>query len=208
MTTRGRQWLVIGIALAVAAIVGVSSIALSFAHAPASTGVPQGSYPYGSGSMGSMVGGWSNLDSSQLGAITVSKPVQVANGTIDYGGPAVKVLVLMGPMAEGESMYSFMIDNVTNPTLVFPQGTRVTMVVVNVDTDAYHGLSLTALAPPYGYNFIPGMMGSLASTSVMPPHLSAFAAQQISFVVNGDMYYVCPVPGHAQSGMYGLIRAG
>ena len=204
--TRERQWVIIGIAIAVAATVGISSIAFSFAHGPSPAGTPQGSYPTGQGPVGSMMGGWSYLDSSQLEAVTASQPVQIANDTITYGGPAVKILVLMGPMTQGESMYSFVIDNVTNPTLVFPQGTKVTMVVVNVDTDAYHALTLTALSPPYAYNFMPGMMGSLASTSVMPPHSSGFATQQISFVVNGDMYYVCPVAGHAQSGMYGLIR--
>jgi len=107
-------------------------------------------------------------------------------------------------------MYSFVVGNVTNPTLVIPLGARVTMVVVNVDTDAYHGLTLTYAAPPYAYNVMPMMMGSLASTGVLPPSSSSggFAAQQVSFTVSGDAYYVCPVPGHAQSGMYGQIRAG
>lgn len=89
-----------------------------------------------------------------------------------------------------------------------PQGTRVTMVVVNVDTDAYHGLTLTSAASPYPYSVMPMMMSSLATTGALPPSSSGFASQQVSFTVNGWLHYVCPVPGHAQSGMYGLIKSG
>ncbi len=150
--------------------------------------------------------GWDYLSSSQLASIKASQPVADENDTLTFGTGSASILVLMGPMAEGQSMYSFVIDNLTNPTLVFPRGTEVTMIVVNVDTDAYHGLTLTGLAPPYGYDFMPGMMGSFASTQVMPPQSSGFAAQQISFTVDGDMHYICPVSGHAQAGMYGQIK--
>ena len=154
------------------------------------------------------MGGWSYLSPDQLRAFATSPPVTATNDTLTFGGGSIKILVLMGPMAEGQSMYSFVIDNYTNPTLVIPRGARVTMVIVNVDTDAYHGLTLTSVAPPYAYNFMPMMMYSLASTGVLPPSSSGFASQQISFTVTGGMYFVCPVPGHAQSGMYGQIRTG
>jgi uncharacterized cupredoxin-like copper-binding protein len=49
-------------------------------------------------------------------------------------------------------------------------------------------------------------MNSFASTRLMPPHSAGFAAQQISFTVNGNMYCVCPTPGHGQSRMYRQIR--
>lgn len=75
-----------------------------------------------------------------------------------------------------------------------------------MDTDAYHGLTLTGLSPPYAYYFMPMMMNSFASTRLMPPHSAGFAAQQISFTVNGNMYCVCPTPGHGQSRMYRQIR--
>lgn len=131
------------------------------------------------------------------------------NGTLTFGGGSVGILVLMDPMTEGQSMYSFVIDNLTNPTLVIPRGARVTMTVVNVDTDAYHALTLTNVAPPYSYNLMPMMMSSLASTHDLPPSsASGLASEQISFTVTGNTYYLCPVPGHAQAGMYGLVEAG
>lgn len=115
--------------VAFAVAVGLSSAAFVWWSAPS------GRLP-GGGSEG-------HLSGSQLGSIAVSTPAETADGTLTFGGGSVRILVLMGPMQEGRSMYSFLIDNLTNPTLVFPQGTRVTMTVVNVDTDAYHGLMLT-----------------------------------------------------------------
>lgn len=208
MPTSRKNWLIIAAVVGVAAAVGLSAMTYAFAYGSWSSDNLQGAYNGGPTHMGGMMGGWSYLSTSQLDSITVSQPATAANGTLTFTGSSVKILVLMGPMAKGQSMYSFMVDNYTNPTLVFPQGTRVTMVVVNVDTDAYHGLTLTSAAPPYAYNFMPAMMYSLTSTGVLPPSSSGFASQQISFTVNGDMYYVCPVAGHAQAGMYGQIRVG
>lgn len=208
MPTSRKNWLIIAAVVGVAAAVGLSAMTYAFAYGSWPTGNLQGAYTGGPTHMGGMMGGWSYLNTSQLDSITASQPATAANGTLTFTGDSVKILVLMGPMAEGQSMYSFVVDNYTNPTLVFPQGARVTLVVVNVDTDAYHGLTLTGVAPPYSYNFMPMMMYSFTSTGVLPPSSSGFASQQISFTVNGGMYYVCPVPGHAQSGMYGQIRAG
>ena len=206
MPKNRKDWVIIATVISVAAVVGVSSLALAFTyHQSPSTG---GAYSNGPFQMGGMMGGsWNRLSAAQLDSVAVSQPVSAANSTLTFTGDSVRILVLMGPMGEGQSMYSFVIDNVTNPTLVLPEGSTVTMTVVNVDTDAYHGLTLTALSPPYSYNFMPTMMSSFASSGVLPPSSSGFASQQISFTVTGYMYYVCPVPGHAQSGMYGLIRA-
>lgn len=158
--------------------------------------------------MGGMMGGWSYLTSAQIDSMPTSRPAVAANSTLIFSGDSARILVLMGPMAEGQSMYSFVIDNLTNPTLVLPRGAAVTMTIVNMDTDAYHGLMLTGAAPPYTYNVMPMMMSSIASTRALPPSTNGFPFQQISFVVDGPMYYLCPVPGHAQLGMFGQIRVG
>lgn len=197
------------VAVSVTIVVGASASALAFSHNSSYPAAPRGPYSNGPFLTGNMMGGWSYVEQGQLGSISVSQPVSAADGTLTYAGGSVRILVLMGPMTEGESMYSFVIDNFTNPTLVIPQGTRVTMVVVNVDTDAYHGLTLTSLPPPYPYNAMAMMMSSWGSTGELPPSSSSgLATQQISFTVGGEMYYLCPVPGHAQLGMYGLIRPG
>ncbi|MDG6980851.1 MAG: hypothetical protein JRN51_07020 [Nitrososphaerota archaeon] len=206
MPKNRKDWIIIATVIAAATVVGVSSLALAFAyHQSPSTG---GAYSNGPFQTGGMMGGsWNRLSAALVDSVSVSQPVSVANGTLTFSGDSIRVLVLMGPMTEGQSMYSFLVDNVTDPTLVLPKGSTVTMTVVNVDTDAYHGLTFTTVQPPYSYNFMPMTMSLFASSGVLPPSSSGFASQQISFTVTGDMYYVCPVAGHAQSGMYGLIRA-
>lgn len=196
--------------IVVIAIAAVGALLLPFmyvSYAQGSWFPTAGQGPYGSGSVG-MMGGWSYVSAGYLGSTIWTPPTKVSNDSLAFNGSSIKILVLMGSMSGGQSMYSFVIDNLTNPTLVFPAGARVTMVAVNVDTDAYHGLTISRLAPPYGYNVMVGMMGSTTSTMMLPPSGSVFAAQQITFTVNGDAYYFCPVPGHAQLGMSGLIRQG
>lgn len=209
MSMNRGNWLIIVVVAILVAAAGLSSLVLlGRAYDQSYPASQPGSYGAWQSRNGGMMGGWSYLGANQLGSIQVSQPVAAGNGTLTFSGSSIRILVLMGPMAEGQSMYSFVINNMTNPTLIIPRGAKVTMTVVNVDTDAYHGLTLTGATPPYTYNFMPMMMGSLASTGVLPPSSSEFPSQQISFTVSGEMYYVCPVPGHAQSGMYGLIRPG
>ncbi len=149
------------------------------------------------------------LNSSQLGSLATTQSVPtVSNNTLFFSSNDVRIVVLMGPMSQGQSMYSFVIDNITNPTLTFQQGARVTMFVINVDTDAYHSLTLTGESPPYAYNMMPAMMYSYAGSAVLPPTGGGmYAGQSVSFAVSTDMYYICAVPGHAQNGMYGRIIA-
>lgn len=189
-----REWLIVAAVIAVAVVLGLSAFTFfRNGYTPPTQSTP-GEQGY--------------ISNSQLASIETSRPVAESNGSLIFGGDSVEILVLMGPMAEGQSMYSFVIDNLTNPTLVIPRGAQVTMTVVNVDTDAYHALTLTSVAPPYSYNLMPMMMSSLASTHDLPPSSSSgLASQQISFTFTGNMYYLCPVPGHAQAGMYGLIEA-
>ena len=207
MLTNRKSWLIAVVAVTAVGALLVPIALVSYAHGSWPAAAEQGPYSGGNSGMWGMMGGQSRLSGAQLDSIVVSQPVSAANGTLTFSGDSIRILVLMGPMAEGQSMYSFVIDNLTNPTLVIPRGSVVTMIVANVDTDAYHGLTLTAVPPPYSYNLMPMMMSSFASSGVLPPASSGFASQQISFTVTGNMYYVCPVAGHAQAGMYGQIRA-
>lgn len=193
-----RELLIVIAAVALAVGLGVSALAL-VGHAPPPNTVATNGFQ----------GGLSYISDSQLASVKVSQPVAETGDSLTFGGNSINILVLMGPMTEGQSMYSFVIDNLTNPTLIIPRGSSVTMTVVNVDTDAYHALTLTNVGPPYSYNMMQMMMSSFASTRDLPPTSSSgLASEQISFTVTGSVYYLCPVPGHAQAGMYGLIEAG
>lgn len=147
------------------------------------------------------------LNQSQLHALLLGSSVSsVSNNTLVFSGDSVRVVVLMGPMQEGTSMYSFVIDNLTNPTLVFQHGANVIFYIVNVDTDAYHSLALSEQPPPYPYEAMPMMMYSYATSMMLPPTSGAYYGERINITVNSGMYYLCTVPGHAQDGMYGRIQ--
>ena len=195
--------------IAAVLIAALLVVGLSYFHM---YGWMMGAYPAAHGAPYGMMQYWNSngsemqLSSSQLNSLAASESLpRVSNNTLIFNGSDVNVVVLMGPMNTGQSMYSFVIDNVTNPTLVFNKGARVTMFVVNVDTDAYHSMALVNGGPPYQYGMMSMMMYSYAASAMVPPYSGMYAGQSVSFTAGGSMYYVCTVPGHAQDGMYGRI---
>ncbi len=147
------------------------------------------------------------LNASQLASLeSTASNAEVSNSTLSFNTSNVRLVVLMGPMSPGQSMYSFVIDNLTNPTLIFRKGANVTMIIVNVDTDATHSLTLTGFGPPYPYNMMYTMMSSQATSIMLNPSSSrVYTSQSIRFTVEGSAYYICTVSGHAQKGMYGRV---
>ncbi|MDE1851635.1 MAG: hypothetical protein KGH69_03025 [Candidatus Micrarchaeota archaeon] len=178
------------------------------------SGVP-GMMDYGNGSVQGMMqyywnshgSSYASLNSSRLGELVSSESAAIAsNNTLLFNGSDVRVVVMMGPMDDNQSMYSFVIDNMTNPTLEFRKGANVTFLIINIDTDAVHSLTLTGQQPPYAQYTMPMMMHSYGTSMMLAPESSGgFAGQSISFVAEQGMYYVCTVTGHAQKGMYGRI---
>lgn len=126
MPSNMRQLIIVGAAGAIIIAVGVSSIMYASARSSPPPGALRGTYANGPGTMGSMMSGWAYIEKGQLDSIAVSHPISISNDKLAYGGGSVKILVLTGPMTERQSMYSFVIGNITNPTLVFPRGTEVT----------------------------------------------------------------------------------
>jgi len=132
------------------------------------------------------------------------------NNTIIYNTTNVFILIEGGPM-NAPSMYSFEIYGLFNPTIIVPNGSKITIMFVNIDTDQHHNVAITRYLPQET-----GMMGSMmlplafpgASCPILPPltnqtHYFSF----FSFIANeiGNFYYVCEVPGHAENGMYGYF---
>ncbi|MDG7015878.1 MAG: hypothetical protein JRM82_00715 [Nitrososphaerota archaeon] len=124
MPKNSQRRLIVVVAVLVVAAVGLFSLVyISHAYNLSPAGNWQGEYGTGPIQMGGMMGGWSYVSPDQLRAFATSPPVTATNDTLTFGGGSIKILMLMGPMAEGQSMYSFVIDNLTNPTLVIPRGT-------------------------------------------------------------------------------------
>jgi rusticyanin len=132
---------------------------------------------------------------------------------LTFSGKDVSFTVLASPSMPQES---FEVAGMADPTIVVPQGARVTIQFVNADTDMAHGFVVTA--------------NTAASSSSMPmmaaaPAFSGAAlwflgdatsagmhTATLSFTATtaGTYRYLCPVPGHAEEGMAGslVVAAG
>lgn len=117
----------------------------------------------------------------------------------------------------------FVIYGLINPVLEFPKGASVNFTIVNLDDDMYHNMAISSISPPYPYMSMQDMMSSnwhvqtgyasfpvLSMMPFLPPadygQGSAHEySQTLSFSQQGNLWYLCTYPGHAQSGMYGQI---
>lgn len=139
----------------------------------------------------------------------VGARIDAKTDTVTYAGLSPTLVALASP--HGQLNMTWEIDGLVNPTVVVRPGARITVDLVNTDWGYMHGLEITTTPPPYPYM---AMMGIANHTLLMPlpPRTSKdLAAAQYSMRVGavsltpGIYYYLCPVPGHAQSGMYGAI---
>jgi rusticyanin len=118
-------------------------------------------------------------------------------------------LVVVASPDTGPDM-TFRVAGLTDPRIVIPVGATVTIRFINADRDTSHGLIVTDALPPFPYMAMmaapPTFDGAFAtplgdaSDSVMPAETVAFTASE-----KGRFKYLCPVPGHAQQGMFGEL---
>jgi rusticyanin len=142
-------------------------------------------------------------DTSPTGA-----SVNVAQRVISFQSKDVSLWVLASP--DWGTDMTFRIAGLSDPTLIVPQGATVIVHFVNADVDTSHGWLLTPAAPPFSFMAMmsapPAVSGAFApplgdATSVgMPVETVSFMA-----AAAGHYTYLCPVPGHAQRGMYGVF---
>ena len=135
-------------------------------------------------------------------SVTIDK----TNNAITYSGNAVHILAVAGMAKAGDN---FQVDGLTNPTLNLAKGAKVTLQLINEDTDMPHGIEITSVTPPYA--FMSMMQGGIYQGSFIHPipeaGQSSYPTDTVTFTANqgGTYYYICPYPGHAQKGMYGKI---
>ncbi len=191
-----------------------------------------GPLPYGApggmmgGGVGGMMGGGATMmggtgsanGSTRISAASVAALVRQgetgaridrAADTITYRGRTALVVALASP--HGAPNMTWEIDGLVNPTIRIPAGTRVTVDLVNTDWGYWHGFELTPTPPPYPDM---AMMGIANQFLLMPlPERTTqnlataqYATRSGRFTATrGTYYYLCPVPGHAQQGMYGKL---
>jgi rusticyanin len=144
----------------------------------------------------------------RLQAIAADIQVDPTANQIRYTSEQV-TLVMVGVPPSAPDM-SWQVDGRTNPTVVIPAGATVSVVFANGDADSSHGWELTTGAPPYAV--MPMMSAPIAASGavVMPvSHAQGDrwygATVTFSAPPPGTYYYLCPVPGHAEEGMWGRL---
>jgi rusticyanin len=109
-------------------------------------------------------------------------------------------------IAPGMPDMTFTVAGLTNPTIIVPRGTRVTVRFINNDTDEAHGWLITGNGPPFAFGqpATPSIAGAYAGV-IGDPTAAGDGASIISFTATdaGSYEYICPMPGHAQMGMHG-----
>jgi rusticyanin len=131
--------------------------------------------------------------------------VNRAANRITFSGTSVRLAVLTSPSMPDET---FRIAGLTNPAITVPAGARVTIEVINADSDMAHGLVITAAGA--GSSWMPMMttpprFAGAAAWFLGNPTSAGMHAATITFTAAtpGHYRYLCPVPGHAQKGMAG-----
>jgi rusticyanin len=130
--------------------------------------------------------------------------IDTRTDTITFHAAAASFTVVA--IAPGMPDMTFTVAGLTNPTIIVPSGTMVTVRFINNDTDEAHGWLVTGNRPPFGFGqpATPAIAGAYAGV-IGDPTAAGDGASTISFTASGtgSYEYICPMPGHAQMGMHG-----
>jgi rusticyanin len=150
-----------------------------------------------------------SVNANHLGAqVPVDVVIDGATGRITFDGLEANLSVLASP--KGGPDETFRIAGMVNPTLMVPRGARVTIQIVNADADTAHGLVITR--PRAASVWMPMMLATPAFSGAAVwvlgnPTAAGMHSQTLTFTATsrGTYQYLCPVPGHAQEGMFGTL---
>jgi rusticyanin len=125
---------------------------------------------------------------------------------ITFTGSSASLVIEASP-ANGPDM-TFRIAGLVNPTLVMRSGTQVTVQFINPDPDQAHAWEITTEGPPF--SFLPGRQPAIdgaQATVIGDPTGAGAGSRTITFTATtvGTFHYICPMPGHAQMGMNGVV---
>ncbi len=149
----------------------------------------------------------SSVSSLQQKATTGT--INKSKNSITFTQSTVNLVVLAAP--PGRSGEYFEIDNLINPTLIVKTGTTINLTLVNEDNEM-HGFEIVNAQPPFSR--YPMMSDkTLFNSFIMPiwgTNTNSYYSSNTTITASssGSYTYLCPVPGHAQMGMYGKIVIG
>lgn len=182
----------------------------------------------GSGMMGSggaMMGPGSDVPSGAPGGLLPASEMlalaaQAARSTtrrgqtLSYRSDQVTLVVLAAP-GNRPGMYWQIdgLDGPQGPAVSVPAGATVTVDFANGDPGHAHGFELIRAAPPYSRMAMMAGPVAAAGAFIMPvpqPQGTLWYAATAAFHAPppGTYYIICPVPGHAQQGMWATFIVG
>lgn len=143
---------------------------------------------------------------SQQAAATAA--IDPRTNTIAYHGSAVTLVAIASPGGGPDMTWN--VDGLVNPTVVIPRGAQVTMDVLDGDAGTMHGWELTTARPPYPAMVMMTAPIAFSGAFAMPvagATTSHWHGRVVHFTAarSGTYFYLCPVPGHARSGMHGTL---
>ncbi len=135
---------------------------------------------------------------------TVDRP----HDRITFSGNSAHLVALSSPSGSPDD--TFRIAGMADPTITVRSGARISIEVVNADSDAAHGLVVTpggsASSRRPMLTATPAFSGS-ALWFLGSPTSAGMHTGTLTFTANksGTYQYLCPVPGHARDGMVGAF---
>lgn len=128
---------------------------------------------------------------------------KVSGSTITYSGKSVHVVA--AAVLPGFPFPSFEIHHVKGATLEIPANANVKITFINTNKGFGHSFEITKAAPPYAV--IPQAEPLQGGTTFSPvPAGGKFGYVNFTWKpAAGTYYYLCAIPGHAATGMYGKI---
>jgi rusticyanin len=141
------------------------------------------------------------------GQVPAGARIDRTANTITFTATTVRLTVLASPAGGPDE--TFRIAGLTNPAIVVPGGSQVSIEVINADPDTAHGLVVTASQDT---TWMPMMTARPAFTGsalwfLGNPTSAGMHAGTLTFTAAtpGTYQYLCPVPGHARDGMAGVF---
>ena len=152
----------------------------------------------------------SQTDATRLGnEVPPGATLNAPANTVSFSAATVHLVVLASP-AGGPDM-TFRSAGLVNPTIEVRADARVSIELINADSDTAHGLAVTS-AGSASSSWMPMMTAAPAFPSsalwfLGDPTSAGLHAGTITFTAAspGTFQYLCPVPGHAQKGMVGMF---
>jgi plastocyanin len=134
--------------------------------------------------------------------------VDAKDHRITFSGKMVHLTALANPA--GGPNDTFRIAGLVDPTIAVRAGSRVSIEVVNADTDAANGLAVVAegsAAASMPMQTAAPSFGGSALWFLGNPTFAGMHAGTLAFTAGraGSYQYLCPVPGHAKGGMVGAF---